>query len=65
MEDTTFGKSQSWFEVEPISQSSLQKLKFWSYLTVFSPNAGKNSDGPEKTPYLETFHALFTHSFLP
>ena len=26
------------------------------YLFVFSPNAGKY--GPEKTPYLDTFHAL-------
>ena len=26
---------------------------FWS---VFSPNSGKN--GPEKTPYLNTFHAM-------
>ena len=26
------------------------------YLSVFSPNAGKN--GPEKTPYLDTFHAV-------
>ena len=25
------------------------------YLSVFSPNAGKH--GPEKTPYLDTFHA--------
>ena len=56
MENTTFGKSQSWFEVEPSGQSSFQKLKFWSYLTVFSLNAGKY--GPEKTPYLDTFHAV-------
>ena len=27
-----------------------------SYLSVFSPNAGKY--GPEKTPYLDTFHAV-------
>ena len=26
------------------------------YLSLFSPNAGKY--GPEKTPYLETFHAV-------
>ena len=26
------------------------------YLSVFSQNAGKY--GPEKTPYLDTFHAL-------
>ena len=30
---------------------------FWSVLpAVFNPNAGKY--GPEKTPYLDTFHAL-------
>ena len=28
-----------------------------SYLSIFSPNAGKS--GPEKTPYLDTFHALY------
>ena len=27
-----------------------------SYLSVFNPNAGKY--GPEKTPYLNTFHAV-------
>ena len=27
-----------------------------SYLSVFSPNAGKY--GPEKTPYLDTFYAV-------
>ena len=27
------------------------------YLSVFSPNAGKY--GPEKTRYLDTFHAVF------
>ena len=43
------------------------------YFPVFSPNTGKY--GPEKTPYLDTFHAVslvaivlcntyFTHSFL-
>ena len=26
------------------------------YLSIFSPNAGKY--GPEKTPYLDTFHAV-------
>ena len=26
------------------------------YLSLFSPNAGKY--GPEKTPYLDTFHAV-------
>ena len=29
-----------------------------SYLSVFSPNAGKY--GPEKTPYLDTFHTVRT-----
>ena len=29
-----------------------------SYLSVFSPNAGKY--GPEKTPYLDTFHTVDT-----
>ena len=29
-----------------------------NYLSVFSPNAGKY--GPEKTPYLDTFHAVYT-----
>ena len=31
------------------------------YPSVFSPNAGKY--GPEKTQYLDTFHALFMHSW--
>ena len=30
-----------------------------SYLSVFSPNAGKY--GPEKTPYLDTFHAVWIY----
>ena len=29
------------------------------YFSVFSPNAGKY--GPEKTPYLDTFHAVITY----
>ena len=29
---------------------------FTPYLSVFSPNAGEY--GPEKTPYLDTFHAV-------
>ena len=29
---------------------------FYSYFPVFSPNTGKY--GPEKTPYLDTFHAV-------
>ena len=28
----------------------------WMYLSVFNPNAAK--DGPEKTPYLDTFHTV-------
>ena len=30
------------------------------YLSIFSPNAGKY--GPEKTPYLDTFHAVIRQS---
>ena len=29
----------------------------YSDLSVFSPNAGKH--GPEKTPYLDNFHAVY------
>ena len=32
------------------------------YFPVFSPNTGKY--GPEKTPYLDTFHTVFNASFL-
>ena len=32
-------------------------------LSVFSPNAGKY--GPEKTPYLDTFHAVDARNILP
>ena len=32
------------------------------YLSVFSPNAGKH--GPEKTPYLDTFHAVCALAFV-
>ena len=32
-----------------------------SYLCIFSPNAGKY--GPEKTPYLDTFHAVYIQHF--
>ena len=31
-------------------------LRDTEYLSVFSPNAGKY--GPEKTPYLDTFHVV-------
>ena len=33
-----------------------------SYLSVFSSNAGKY--GPEVTPYLDTFHALYSLELL-
>ena len=36
-------------------------LRIQSYLSVFSPNAGKY--GPEKFPYLETFHAAWLGIF--
>ena len=32
------------------------------YLSVFSPNAGKY--GPEKTPYLDTFHTVFDSPYI-
>ena len=35
--------------------------RFTKYLSVFSPNTGKY--GPEKTPYLNTFHTVF-HAFI-
>ena len=37
-------------------------LNMEQYLSVFSPNAGKY--GPEKTPYLDTFHAVKFHATL-
>ena len=37
-------------------RSLLEKCPNTSYLSVFSPNAGKC--GPEKTPYLYTFHTV-------
>ena len=30
-----------------------------SYFPVLGPNTGKY--GPEKTPYMDTFHAVFVH----
>ena len=42
-----------------------EKCPNTEYLSVFGPNAGK--DGPEKTPYLDTFHAVkksITKSFI-
>ena len=32
--------------------------RFTELIPIFSPNTGKY--GPEKTPYLDTFHAVFT-----
>ena len=42
-----------------------EKCPNTEYLSVFGPNAGK--DGSEKTPYLDTFHAVkksITKSFI-
>ena len=42
-----------------------EKCPNTEYLSVFGPNAGK--DGPEKTPHLDTFHAVkksITKSFI-
>ena len=39
------------------------KFTVWrdtEYLSVFSPNSGKY--GPEKTPYLDTFHGVIVSS---
>ena len=44
-------------EIRSISPYSLRMRKNTKYFYVFSPNAGKY--GPEKTPYLDTFHAVF------
>ena len=33
-----------------------------TYFPVFSPNTGKY--GPEKTPYLDTFHGVASHAFI-
>ena len=37
-------------------------LEILEYLSVFSPNAGKYE--PEKTPYLDTFHAVPTETIV-
>ena len=37
-------------------------LRDTKYLSVFSPNAGKY--GPEKTPYLDIFHAVNPNAFI-
>ena len=46
--------------MKELTQSLREKCQnmefFWSVFSIFSPNAGKY--GPEKTPYLETFHAV-------
>ena len=34
----------------------------YGYFPVFSPNRGKY--GPEKTPHMDTFHAIFVTAFL-
>ena len=39
------------------SQSVFLLSLHTKYLSVFSPNAGKY--GPEKTPYLDNFHAVY------
>ena len=40
-----------------LMQCDLKKMSIrYSYLSVFSQNAGKY--GPEKTPYLDTFHTV-------
>ena len=36
---------------------SVRIFLYTPYLSVFSPNTGKY--GPEITPYLDTFHAVF------
>ena len=41
----------------PNAEILLVRIFATSYLSVFSPNAEKY--GPEKPPYLDTFHALF------
>ena len=38
-------------------------VRIFPHSAVFSPNAGKY--GPEKTPYLDTFHAVYLISFDP
>ena len=46
------------FTVRHVSKYLMSKCPMYTkYLSVFSPNAGKY--GPEKTPYLDTFHTVF------
>ena len=40
----------------------VNRTEYGEYLFVFSPNAGKY--GLEKTPYLDTFHAVTNFLFL-
>ena len=39
----------------------IEKVTVTAYLSVFSPNAGKF--GPEKTPYLDTFHRVSQYDY--
>ena len=40
----------------------VNRTEYREYLFVFSPNTGKY--GPEKTPHLDTFHAVTNFLFL-
>ena len=61
-----FDVTQNSHKDDSIVQSSTawKVSKYWvfsgSYFPVFSPNTGKY--GPEKTPYLDTFHAVISRS---
>ena len=61
-----FEVTQNSHKDDSIVQSSTawKVSKYWvfsgSYFPVFSPNTGKY--GPEKTPYLDTFHAVISRS---
>ena len=41
---------------ETVNYSTVTSYLYTLYLSVFSPTAGK--DGPQKTPYLDTFHTV-------
>ena len=43
---------------ETVNYNTVTSYLYTSYLSVFSPTAGKY--GPQKTPYLDTFHAVKT-----
>ena len=48
-------------EIKLASQVKVLRVEVHTlYLSIFSPNAGKY--GPEKTPYLDTFHAVIRQS---